>query len=169
MEESIRDKYIKLGGIAAVEHNVTFEKEELYVAERETNEEIHFCGKHYGLYGCFTVMTQWTYGTKEDLFFVLGVMSAHEDEIETDTHEFYKSMIETREDAYILAERDTLEEMKRIGKIEGIEVVAETEREAYDKYFNHSDKFMDNNYFYHFRIGRVLFHECEAIVERKES
>lgn len=160
-----REKYIALGGIAAVENKATFEKEELHVAEKETEEGIFFGGKHYGLYGCFTVMTQWAYGTKEDLLFILGVMSTHNDEMETNTHESYKTMTETREKAYRLAELDTLEEMKRIGKIEGIEVVAESEREAYEKYFNHSNKFMGDNYFYHFRLGKALLHECEAMVE----
>lgn len=168
MKESIRDKYIKLGGIAAVEHGATFEKENLHVAEKETKDGIYFYEKHYGLYGCFTVMTQWTYGTKEDLLFILGVMSFHNDKMETDTHEFYKSMTETKENAYKLAESDTLEEMKRIGEIEGIEVIAETEKEAYEKYFNNSNKFMGNNYFYHFRMGKILLHECEAIVDGED-
>lgn len=169
MNEELRQKYIKIGGIAAVKNKATFEKEELHVAYKENDKQIFFKGKHYGLYGCFTVMTQWTYGTKEDLLFVLGVMSTHKDDIETDTHEFYKSMTETREKAYKLAEIDTLEEMKRIGKIGGIDVVADSESEAYDKYFNHSDKFMGDNYFYHFRIGRALFHECEEIAKCKMS
>lgn len=167
MKAEIREKYIKLGGIAAVEHKASFEKEELHVAYKEDEKGIYFHGKHYGMYGCFTVMTQWTYGTKEDLLFVLGVMSNHKDDMETDTHEFYKSMTEAREKAYAMAERDTLEEMKRIGKLEGIEVIADNQREAYDKYFNHSNKFMGDNYFYHFRLGKELFHECELMVENE--
>lgn len=163
--EELKQKYIKIGGISAVENKADFEKEELHVACRETDKEIFFDCKHYGLYGCFTVMTQWTYGTKEDLLFVLGVMSTHKSDMQTNTHEFYKEMTKAREDAYRLAEIDTLEEMKRIGKIEGIDVEAESENEAYEKYFNNSDKFMVDNYFYHFKIGRVLFRECEGIVK----
>ena len=122
VSQKIREKYIALGGVAAVEHGANFKKETMYVAD----DGIHFGGKFYGMYGCFTVMTQHTYGTKEDLLFILGVMSSHNDKMETDTHEFYKSMTEIRKKAYLLAESDTLEEMKRIGKIEGIEVVVGT-------------------------------------------
>lgn len=163
--KELKQKYIKIGGIAAVENKADFEKEELHVAYRETDKEIFFDRKHYGLYGCFTVMTQWTYGTKEDLLFVLGVMSTHKSDMQTNTHEFYKEITKTRENAYKLAEIDTLEEMKRIGKIEGIDVVAESENEACEKYFNNSNKFTENNYFYHFKIGRVLFRECEEIAK----
>lgn len=160
VSQKIREKYIALGGLAAVEHKARFEQETMYVAE----DCKHYGGKFYGMYSCFTVMTQHTYGTKEDLLFVLGVMSSHKDEMETDTHEFYKSMTETRENAYELAEQETLEEMKRIGKLEGVEVIAKNHNEAYDKYFDHGGKMMAHNYFYHFRMGKVLLHECEAVV-----
>lgn len=161
VSQKIREKYIALGGVAAVEHGANFKKETMYVAD----DGIHFGGKFYGMYGCFTVMTQHTYGTKEDLLFILGVMSNHKEEMETDTHEFYKAMTETRKNAYELAAEETLEEMKRIGKLEGVEVVAENHDEAYDKYFNHGGKMMAHNYFYHFRMGKALLHECEAMVE----
>lgn len=161
VSQKVREKYIALGGIAAVEHGAHFKKEKMYVAE----DCKHYEGKFYGMYGCFTVMTQHTYGTKEDLLFILGVMSTHKDEMETDTHEFYKTMTNAREKAYELAECETLEEMKRIGKLEGLEVVASTYQQAYDMYFNHGNKFIGDNYFYYFRMGRVLLHECESIVE----
>ena len=161
VSQKIREKYIALGGLAAVEHGASFEEETMYVAE----DCKHYEGKFYGMYSCFTVMTQHTYGTKEDLLFILGVMSAHKEEMETDTHEFYKEDTEVRKKAYLLAEQETLEEMKRIGKLEGVEVVATTERQAYDMYFNHGCKMMGGNYFYYFRLGKVLLHECESMVE----
>lgn len=157
--DALRDKYIAIGGRYAVEHEAKFEKETLYVSE----DNIHFYSKHYGLYECFTVMTQHTYGTPDELLFVLGVMSTHKDDMEHDTHEFYKSLTDTRMKAYELAEKDALNEMKRIGALEGIEVAAETYREAYDKYFDHGGKILANNYFYHYRLGKALLHECEII------
>lgn len=154
-----RDYYIRLGGIYAVENEASFEKVELYVGGNGRN----FYGKHFGLYKCFTVMTQHTYGTKEELLFILGVMSTHKNDMETDTHEFYKSWNDARNEAYKLAEEDTLKEMKRIGLLEGIYVQADTYRDAYDKYFNHGSKFLTGNYFYWYKIGKALFHECEII------
>lgn len=156
-----REDYIKIGGTSAIENKASFEKICLYVS----NDGKHYNGKHYGLYGCFTVMTQHTYGTKEELLFILGVMSTHGDKMETDTHAFYKKMTDIREKAYAMAEVDTLEEMKRIGKLEGVEVEAENQREAYDKYFSDTDKFMGDNYFYWYRMGKALYRECELIVE----
>lgn len=157
--DDLRNKYIAIGGRYAVEHEAKFKKETLYVSE----DYIHFTGKHYGLYECFTVMTQHTYGTPDELFFILGVMSTHKDDMEHDTHEFYKELTKARQHAYALAEKDTLNEMKRIGAIEGVEVIADTHRESYDKYFDHVCKILANNYFYHFRIGKALLHECEIV------
>lgn len=161
VSQKIREKYIALGGLAAVERSASFKEVTMYVAE----DLRHYEGKFYGMYQCFTTMTQHTYGTKEDLLFVLGVMSTHKDEMETGTHEFYKTMTETREKAYKLAEQETLEEMKRIGKLEGVEVKANTTDQAYDMYFNHGCKMMGDNYFYNFRLGKALLHECESMVE----
>lgn len=157
--DDLRNKYIAIGGKYAVEHEAHFSKEELYVSE----DYKHFYGKHYGLYGCFTVMTQHTYGTADELLFILGVMSTHKDDMEHDTHEFYKELTKARQHAYALAEKDVLHEMKRIGAIEGLEVMADTYREAYDKYFDPGHKILDNNYFYHFKIGKALLHECEIV------
>lgn len=161
VSQKVREKYMALGGIAAVEHCASFKEVEMYVAE----DCKHYESKFYGMYECFTTMTQHTYGTKEDLLFILGVMSTHKDEMETNTHEFYKTMTDAREKAYELAEKETLEEMKRIGKLEGEEVKADTVDQAYNMYFNHGDKFIGYNYFYYFRLGKALLHECESMVE----
>lgn len=163
LSKHMRSRYIMLGGLYSVENEARFEKVYLHVS----NDGRCFSGKHYGLYGCFTVMTQHTYGTKDELLFILGVMSTHKDNMETDTHEFYKSWNDVREISYMLAAEDTLDEMKRIGELEGINVEAETYREAYDKYFdnetNHTSKFLAGNYFYWYRIGKALLHECEIV------
>lgn len=154
-----KDKYIVIGSKIAIESEAKFEKEKIYASD----DGIHFCPKHFGLYKCFTVMTQHTYGTPEELLFILGVMSKHKDEMETNTHEFYKTLTDKREMAYAMSEEDTLKEMKRIGSIYGVEVDSETYREAYEKYFNHTKNFMGDNYFYHYRIGKALLHECEIV------
>lgn len=157
--DELRNKYIAIGGKYAVEHEAHFSKEELYVSE----DYKHFYGKHYGLYGCFTVMTQHTYGTADELLFILGVMSTHKYDMEHNTHEFYKTMTDARKKAYEMAEKDTLNEMKRIGALEGVEVIADTKDEAYKKYYNDGCKFMASNYFYYYRIGKALLHECEIV------
>lgn len=157
--DDLRDKYIAIGGKYAVEHEAKFEKERLYVSEDYKN----YTGKHYGLYGCFTVLTQHTYGTTDELLFILGVMSTHKSYMDTGIHEFYKSLTDARQKAYALAEDDTLNEMKRIGALEGIEVLAKTHREAYDRYFSFGPKIFAGNYFYHYRIGKALLHECEIV------
>lgn len=161
MNKEVFEKYKIKGATALIDNEASFEKVYLY-----TNKGNRiYKPVHYGLYGCFTVMTQHTYGTKEELLFILGVMSSHRNEMETDTHEFYKKPTHNRKSAIDMAIEDELNEMKRIGKIVGIEVVADTTNEAYKKYFDHSAQFDTGNYFYWYRIGKLLFHECELIVE----
>lgn len=161
MNQEVFEKYKIIGATALIDKEASFEKVYLYTS----NGDRTYKPIHYGLYRCFTVMTQHTYGTKEELLFILGVMSSHRNEMETDTHEFYKKQTQNRKRAIDMALIDELNEMKRIGKIVGIDVVADTANEAYKKYFDHSNQFDTGNYFYWYRIGRLLFHECELIAD----
>lgn len=163
MNQEVFEKYKTIGATALIDGEASFEKVYLYTS----NGDRTYKPVHYGLYNCFTVMTQNTYGSKEELLFILGVMASHRNEMETGTHEFYKNLTSNRKRAITMALEDELNEMKRIGKIVGIEVVADTANEAYKKYFDHSTQFNTGNYFYWYRIGKLLFHECELIVGLK--
>lgn len=163
MKKEIFEKYKTIGVKAAIECEAKFEKEYLYTKNNFNEYE----PVHYGLYICFTVMTQHTYGTPDELLFILGVMFAHNADIEPYTHEFYKEGTDNYIKAMTMAVQDELIEMKRIGEINGIIIDSENPSEAYDKYFNR-DKFIASNYFYYYRIGRYMFHECELKVANEE-
>ncbi|MEY8352526.1 hypothetical protein AALB39_04125 [Lachnospiraceae bacterium 54-53] len=161
MNKEVYEKYKALGAATLIDEEASFEK----VYLNTSKEGVLYKPVHYGLYSCFTVMTQHTYGTRDELLFILGVMSSHRNNMETDTHEFYKEPTNNRISAIEMALIDELNEMKRIGKITGINVTADTAEEAYNKYFDHSSQFLTGNYFYWYRIGKLLFHECELVVE----
>lgn len=161
MKQEVFEKYKAIGATALIDGEASFKKVYLYTSKGDRI----YRPVHYGLYECFTVMTQHTYGTKEELLFILGVVSSHRNEMETDTNEFYKKPTLNRKSAIDMALEDELNEMKRIGEIVEIEVVADTANEAYKKYFDHSTQFNAANYFYWYRIGKLLFHECELIVD----
>ena len=169
MRQEIFDKYKALGSIAAIELCAKFDKINLYVSVYKNNEECYEPA-HYGLYSCFTNMTQWVYGTPDELLFILGVMSTHKDIIENGIYEFYKKDADDYAKAIELAFVDVLKEMKRIGHLNYINIAAETSEEAYAKYFTRSyNKFEEAaNYFYFYKAGRVTFHKCEIIVANEE-
>lgn len=135
------EQIINIGARESIKQEADFNEVGIYYS----NDGRLYKPEFIDLYEMFTIETQHTYGSEDDLLFILGAVK-----ILKDNH--IKPSFPTDE-VYSEGLKDTITYMKKIGKLKDIEVNSNDFNDLY-KELEVSGKFNIGNYFSWYRNGR---------------
>lgn len=142
----------KIGIEVAGERNIKFKEQDLYYAEDCKT----YVPEFHGLYGMFTEETQHTYGSKDELYFILGARKILKD------HNIKISL--PAFNAQVLLD-DVKSYMKNIAESKGIKVTGDGFDDL-DTIFDKSGNFDIGNYFWYYRNGKCDYLNILDIMQK---
>lgn len=139
------DDIIKIGSKEAIRKEADFEELELYCSI----DGITYEPKHFGIYQMFTEESQHTYGTEDELLFMLGALKILK------KHNIKEQL--SNEKVYEIGMTDTINNMKDIANQYGINLESNNFDMIYDE-LEQSKKFSVDNYYSDYRNGKYDYY-----------
>jgi hypothetical protein len=163
------DDIIKIGSKEVIRQKAKFKEVDLYcwngkygltTIGNETYKTKPYEGVFFGLYQMFTEETQHTYGTEDDLLFILGAIKLVIDNKVSDHNlppkEVYEQGIS-----------DTVSYMKRIANQYNVTIINDDYNKVYDE-IEKSEWFNPCNYFSWYRNGRYDYYNLLRLLKENK-